>query len=145
MYGASHVVKQSNSPLAPLLPIPKPLKFKGGRRSTLTPTGISEKGNVNSYTSQLLSVIVRTRSNTDGSRMQRNDSLTEDTFRPIMTKGRADSISRIINDSASNDPDDPSRQSDNDSIKSSKGNRFPFSTTGQSMKGNRLSMWYGIC
>lgn len=46
MYGASHVVKQSNSPLAPLIPIPKPLKFKGGRRSTLASAGlpIAEKG-----------------------------------------------------------------------------------------------------
>jgi hypothetical protein len=79
--------------------------------------------------------------------MQRNDSLTEDLFRPIMLKGRADSISRIIND-ASNDPDDPGRPSDIDSItpltfngKSTKGNKVPFSSSGQIMKGNRLSMW----
>jgi hypothetical protein len=101
------------------------------------------------------SVIVRTRSNTDGSRMQRNDSLTEDTFRPIMMKGRADSISRIINDSTSNDQEDSVRHSESDSVgslpyslqhsnssKSNKGNRVPFSPSGQVAKGNRLSMWY---
>lgn len=110
----------------------------------------------------LILVIVRTRSNTDGSRMQRNDSLTEDILRPIMMKGRADSISRIINDS-SNDPDDPNpRSSEPDNLtplafsfkkstsdnssksnsNSNKGQKFPFSPTGQPIKGNRLSMWY---
>lgn len=100
-------------------------------------------------------VIVRSRSNTDGSRMQRNDSLTEESLRPIMMKGRADSISRIINDS-SNDPDDPARPSEPDNLTplsfnykksnmsnlfTNKGPKVPFSPTGQVIKGNRLSMW----